>query len=527
MKHFKGPYNPSRRLLAGAGLLSLALAASACGASSTSTPSATPAGTQVQRGGTLDVGVNAQFNGLDPDLQPNQAVAWIDSLVYSRLLRLTPQGQIIGDLATSWQQTSSTSYVFHLRHGVKFDDGSSLTSADVKYSIERVLNPATADENAAELSAIQTVTTPDQYTVDITLSSPDAAILTDLATYVASVVPQAAVAANGNLNTTMDGSGAFEFASESGDTQITLKANPHYYVKGEPYLSEVVVNAVADTNTRTNALLSGGDQLINFVASQSVASIKSAGDTVGPGTAGNFYALMMFEQDPPFNNLDVRQAVMYALNRQAIFQASTLSQGTVLEAGPIPSFNQYALKTAIYPSADLTKAESLMKASGVAPFTTTLGAWSGQPYVISAAQVIQQELQPLGITVKIQQYGDYPSYNEAVFVNHQDGMTIQGFGGNLDPDQWLYKTFTTTGGYNFFGYSDSTVDSLLMQGRQTSGFSARYQLYAQAQQIIATNGPMAFLYSYSEPEAWTPAVQGFQHYPDVSLDGLVTTWLKH
>ena len=168
-----------------------------------------------------------------------------------------------------------------------------------------------------------------------------------------------------------------------------------------------------------------------------------------------------------------------------------------------------------------------MSQSGVAPFTATLGVWSPQTYVVTSAQIIQQELAPLGITIKIQQYGDYPSYNEAVFVNHTDGMTIQGFGGNLDPDDWLYRTFTTTGGYNYFGYSDPTVDLLLNQARQTTGFSARNALYAQAQKLIATDGPIAFLYSYSEPEAWIPAVQGFQHFPDVSLDGLITTWLRH
>lgn len=515
------------RFRRGSGVLLLVMIALA-GCGSSTTASTMPASSsQIQRGGTLTVGINAEFNGLDPDLQPNQAVAWVDSLVYSRLLRFTSSLKLVGDLATSWQQTSPTTYVFHIRHGVTFQDGGALTAADVVYSLDRVLNPTTGDENASEFSSISKVTAPNSYTVDIFLSHPDSPILTELATYAASVVSPAAVKAHGNLNTVMDGSGPFEFVSESSDTQIVLQRNPHYYVKGEPYLNKIVITGIQDTNARVNALLSGGEDLINFVPAQSVGTIKAAGDIVGPGTAGNFYALMMFEQVSPFKNTDVREAVMNALNREAIFKASTLGQGTLMTAGPIPSFNSYALKTPLYPSPNLTKANALMKASGVKPFTTVLGVWSGQPYVISAAEVIEQELKAIGITVKIQEYGDYPAYSQAVFVDHGDGMTIQGFGGNLDPDQYLYDAFVTNGGYNFFGYSDPTVNKLLTEGREASAFSSRYPLYAQAQQIIATNGPMAFLYSYSEPEAWVPAVQGFHHYPDVSLDGLITTWIKH
>jgi ABC-type transport system substrate-binding protein len=508
-------------------LLLVVAGLSGCGLPANPSAKAQQAAAKIHRGGTLTVGLNATFNGLDPDLQPNQAVAWIDSLVYSRLLRFTPSLKLVGDLAQSWKQTSPTSYVFQLRRGVSFQDGGTVTASDVVYSLERVMNPATADANAATFSAIKTVAATGPYTVKITLAQPDAAILLALATYAASVVSPSAVSAHGTLNTVMDGSGPFWFGSEPSSTEIVLNRNPHYYMKGEPYLNKLVISGIEDQNARVNALLSGGEDLVNFVPAQSVAEIKASNDIVGPGTAGNFYALMMFEQKAPFNNVDVRKAIMYALNRKAIFAASTLGQGTILYGGPIPTFNPYALKANLYTSANLAKAKTLMRASGVAPFTTTLGLWAPQTYAVTAAQVIQQELKPLGITVVIQQYGDYPSYNQAVFVNHQTGLTIQGFGGNLDPDSWLYRTFTSKGGYNFFGYSNATVDKLLAQARGASKISTRYNLYAQAQKIIATNGPMAFLFSYSEPEAWNASVHGFQHYPDVSLDGLVTTWIGH
>ena len=266
-------------------------------ACATSTTSSSPNTSSIQRGGTLTVGVNASFTGLDPDLQPNQPSAWVDSLVYSRLVRFTPDLKVVGDLATSWTQPTATSYVFKLRHGVTFQDGGTVTSADVAYSLNRALDPATSDENRAEFADIQSVSTPDAYTVDLTLSKPDAALLLALASYGASVVPKSAVQAHGTLNTTMDGSGPFQFVSETSDTNIVLRRNPHYYVSGEPYLNEIDITAVEDQNSRVNALLTGGEDMIDFVPSQSVSTIKSSGDTVGPGNAGNFYGLMMFEQD--------------------------------------------------------------------------------------------------------------------------------------------------------------------------------------------------------------------------------------
>jgi peptide/nickel transport system substrate-binding protein len=510
----------------------------ASGASATASPArhsraesavgkATTAAATPRRGGTLTVGILGDATGLDPAKTPDQPSGWLDQLVYSYLVRTNAKLKIVPDLATKWTRPSSTRYIFTLRTGVHFQNGRLLTSADVKYSLDRLRNPATGSENLLYYSGIQAIKTSGPYKIEIDLSKPDATFLTHLASPTSAIVPKEVVAKYGDLQKTMLGSGPFEFVSYTPETATILKRNPHYYVKGVPYLSQLVIRPIEDPTARINALLSGGVDLIDFIPPNEIGSLKSVrGISVGPGQSGQFYFLMMFSNYAPLNKVDVRQAISYAIDRQAIVQAALFGTGTPLYGGPIPSWSPYGLKTALYKKPNLAKAKSLMKAAKVSGFSTTIGLWSGQPYAVTAAEVIQQELAPLGIHLKITQYGDYSSYSAAVFTGAQDGMTIQGYGGNIDPDDWVDRAFHTGGGLNFAKYSNSTVDKLLDQAKQTLSTSKRKKLYDQAQMIIARTGPDAFLFNQSQPDAWRSNVHGFQHRRDVTLAGLITTWVS-
>jgi peptide/nickel transport system substrate-binding protein len=479
-------------------------------------------------GGTLTVGILADVTGLDPAKTPNQPSQWVDQLVYSYLVTTDSNLNIVPDVATSWKHPSATRWIFNLRKDVHFTNGRLLTSADVKYSLERLRNPATGSENMAFYSGITAIKTTGRFKLEIDLKGPDATFLTHLASPTSAIVPKEVVAANGDLQKVMVGSGPFKFVSWTPETAVVLVRNPNYYVKGGPYVSKLIIRPIEDTNTRVNALLSGGAALIDFVPPNQIGSLrKHKGITVGPGQSGQFYFMMMFSQHPPLNNASVRRAISLAIDRNAIVQASLFGQGVALTGGPIPPWSPYGLTTKLYAKPDVTQAKSLLKAAGVTGFNTTIGIWSGQPFAVVAAQVIQQELAPLGIHLDIKQYGDYSSYSAAVFTGAQDGMTIQGFGGNIDPDDWTYRAFHTGGGLNFAKYSNAKVDQLLDKARTTENVKVRKQLYAQAQTLIATSGPDAFLFNQLQPEAWNSAVHGFQHRRDLTLRGLVTTWVGH
>lgn len=481
-----------------------------------------------QMGGTITIGLLADaVGGLDPHKTPNQQSTWVDGLVYSRLVALDAEGKAIPDLAEKWEVVGDTEYTFQLRDDVKFHNGRALTAEDVKYSLDRLRNPETGSAKGYWFKDVESVEVPQAGTVIITLSSPDASLLVHLANPVAAVVPQEVVEAEGDLTQTMVGSGPFMFVSHTPGVSLILKKNPDYFVKGQPYLDEVVLKPLEDENTRVNALKSGDIDVATFVPVNMIDAIsKESGVTVNSGLSGQMYALIMQVGRPPLDNVKVRQAIMHAVDRQALVEGAIFGKGVPLASGPIPSWHPYHLDGDIYEGNDMKKAERLMKESGAStPINLTMGLWSGQTFAINAAQVIQQELKPLGINFEIKQYGDYASYNKAVFVEKKHDITIQGLGGKIDPNDWLRDVFQTGSRSNLTDYSDPEVDALLDEGRATNDAAERKAAYDKAQKIIAESGPFALLWNMEQPDAILDRVKNYQHRPDLQLDGLVTTWV--
>lgn len=504
-----------------------ALLLSACGGSSknaaNSGDDATP-----QRGGTITIGLVADaVGGLDPHKTPNQQSTWVDGLVYSRLVGLDANGQVQPDLAESYTEDSPTSYTFRLRKGVKFHNGRELTAADVKYSLDRVRGEETGSAKGYWFVKVKSVDVVDDHTVGVQLTEPDAALLTHLANPIAAIVPKEVVDEKGDLNQTMVGSGPFKFVSHTPGVEIVLERNADYYVSGQPYLDKVVLKPLEDENTRVNALKSGDLDVATFLPVNIIDQLKSEPNlTITSGRSGQQYGFMMQVDQAPFNNLKVRQAIFNAIDRKALVQGAIFGKGTALTAGPIPSWHPYALKEEIYASADMTKAKQLMAESGVStPVKVTAGLWSGQTFAVNAMQVIQQELKPLGIEIEIKQYGDYASYNKAVFVDKVHQVTIQGIGGKIDPNDWLADVFRTGSKSNLTGYSDPEVDKLLDAGAQTTDEAERRKNYDAAQKLIAETGPTALLWNMEQPDAVTAKVHNYQHRTDLQLDGLLTTWV--
>lgn len=513
-----------------AAIVAAALFLTGCGGGSQPGPdsSGAPAG-EPQSGGTITIGLLADaVGGLDPHKTPNQQSTWVDGLVYSRLVGLDAEGKIIPDLAEKWEVVSDTEYTFQIRGDVKFHNGRELTADDIKYSLDRLRNPDTGSAKGYWFKSIEEIAAPAPDRITITLSKPDAALLVHLANPVAAVVPQEVVEAEGDLNQKMVGSGPFVFVSHTPGVSLVLKKNPDYFVKGLPYLDEVVLKPLEDENTRVNALKSGDIDVATFVPVNMIDALsKEPGVTVNDGRSGQMYALLMQVGRPPLDNLQVRQAIMNAVDRQALVEGAIFGKGVPLSSGPIPSWHPYHLKGDIYTGSDMKKAERLMKESGVAtPINLTMGLWSGQTFAINAGQVIQQELKKLGINIEIKQYGDYASYNKAVFVEKVHDITIQGLGGKIDPDDWLADVFQTGSRSNLTDYSDPAVDALLDEGRATTDAAKRKAAYDKAQKIIAESGPFALLWNMEQPDAIVDRVKNYQHRPDLQLDGLVTTWVE-
>src|SRR5579864_5172979 len=207
-----------------------AVAATAPTAASTAAP------TTAAKGGEIVIGKDQEAPGLDPAKNPAQAAIRVFDLMYSRLTRLDAQMRPQPDLAEKWDiSPDGKTYTFHLRQGVKFHNGRELTSADVKYTYERIINPDTASIAKSFFDPIDHVDTPDPYTVTVVLKAPNTPFLVNTAATWAGIVAKEVVDANnGDLNKVDGGSGPFMLQEWTPDTRTVLVRNPNYYIPGQP-----------------------------------------------------------------------------------------------------------------------------------------------------------------------------------------------------------------------------------------------------------------------------------------------------
>ena len=214
----------SRRGAPAAALVALSIGLAAC-SSSGSTPTNSSSSTS---SAPFVVANTSSVQKLDPQIATNFLDLQALGLVYQPLVTLSSSLQVVPDLARSWTFSSdSKSVTFTLRSGVKFDDGSTLTSADVKASLERVLNPNTGAAAASHIATVASISTPTPQTVTLQLTHPDFSILYGLTTTNLSILPAKAITA-GTIASQPDGTGPFKFVSWSPGTSLTLASNASY-----------------------------------------------------------------------------------------------------------------------------------------------------------------------------------------------------------------------------------------------------------------------------------------------------------
>lgn len=478
-------------------------------------------------GGVLRVGTDVVTRSFDPHQAPNQSESWIQGLVYSQLVDLDSALTPIPDLALSWEMPDPLTYVFTLRENARFHNGDPITSADVKYSFERLLDPNTGSSKRQLYSNIVAIETPSPYTVRFNLDAPNSALITHLAAPAASIVSRTVVEEYGDLSQHDGGSGPFVLDGLKADNTLVISRFDDYFVDGLPYLDRVDFVPYIDNQARNAAIRTGDIDFVTRITGSFIQLLKQDGRLEfadGPGYAGQYYALFLNNDSPPFNDANVRRAIAAALDRQLITRVALGGEGEALEAGPIPPWH-WAAMDPYFVQPDMEAAKRyLEQSSAPTGFSFKLRVWASQDYAVNAALVIQQTLEPLGITVEIDQQGDWVTYWGAVSEGTYEA-TIQGFGGNTDPDQFLGDGFSSKGGLNVTHYRNAAFDELLQGGKSVLDHSDRYPYYERAQQLLVDEVPAVFLFNMYQTEAFQPYVKGYVHLSTLDLTSFAATWI--
>jgi peptide/nickel transport system substrate-binding protein len=466
-----------RSRLLSAGVVALALTATACGGGSSSSGGGSNGSNGSGTLSTLVIANAVKVDTLDPEANSVNESIWLDQNLYSRLLQPNATGTgLLPDLATSWTiSKNGLSYTFHLRPGAEFSNGMPVTANDVVYSIQR--SRAFKGGWGFLLTPVKTITAPDAHTVVITLSQPHAPLLADLAMYAYSVVPEKLVKAQGAAFFQHPvGSGPFMVTSFNPDTEVDLARNPHFYGI-TPKISKVKILIVPNDNTRVLELESKKVDIIENPPGNLVSQIDAS-----PGLSVQLYA--------PFKKVAVRQALNYAINRNAIVKLAY--QG---HAVPGASFLPYRMEfydSSITPYPyNPAKAKQLLAQAGYPHgFTTFLITVSGDVAGQAEAVVIKQELAAVGITVNIQSYELTTAYSKEDGGHSQMGERYW-TNDIIDPDEVATFGADCQGGANAFSsyWCDSQVINAVNQARSELSSTVRQQLYSQVQQAVYQQSP--------------------------------------
>nr|WP_232491130.1 ABC transporter substrate-binding protein [Mycobacterium dioxanotrophicus] len=471
--------------------------------------SACSAGSRVDLGGEASGYLIAAIAGEPDQLDPQRTSAYFSfevlENVFDTLVEPDANLQMGPALATSWDVSpDQLSWTFHLRPGVTWHDGSPLTAEDVVYSYRRIIDQKLT--NVDKFSAVAGVDAVDPATVRITVKHPTPNLLTNLGGFKGMAIVQRHNVESGQIATHPIGTGPFTFVSRKSGDSITLKANPRYWA-GPPPVAGVTFRFISEPSTALSALQAGEVDWTDSIPPQRVSQLREDDSLHLAVTPSNdYWYLALNEARKPWNDVRVRQAIAYAIDRDSITAATTYRTATTNQLA-IPQGNAWYTDYHRYRH-DLDEAKRLLQEAGNAPKDLDMLVTSEYPETVTAAQIIADNLAPLGITVNIRTV-DFATWLDEQNNGHFD-MLMMGWLGNIDPDDFYYAQHHSGGTSNAQKFSDPEVDQLLDAGRVETDVATRKSIYARAATRIADEVSYIYLYNPSVIQAWATNLSGYE-----------------
>jgi peptide/nickel transport system substrate-binding protein len=473
-------------------------------------------------GGTFVVARTGDIDKLDPQVATAFQTVETLGLVYSRLVTTDGSGKLIGDLATKWATAADgNSVTFTLRDGVKWQDGSAFTSADVKASIERILNEKTAAVGRSNLLAIKSVDTPSDTSVVLHLSAPSAALLYSLSSVNASIESKKDIAA-GTVGKKPNGTGPFAWKQWAQGQQVVLTGNKDYY-GGTPKIGTLQFRVIPDESSILSGMKAGAFQL-GLLSDPSVAKQASGGAyKLLKQPALSYHTLMLNGRRGPLKNQQVRQAISCAIDRDQVLQTAAFGDGTV--TGPItsPAFKFSPTDGLPCTPGDTSKAKSMLAAAGFGKgFTLTTIVETGEyATAVGEGQNLQAQLKKIGVNLKLKQLPTSPYVTAWLDADFDAAVALNG--GSYDPYLMYGRYFVAGGSLSKpAGLESSALSTVLSKGNASSNDAERQSIFADAQKQLLAESPWVWLFRSDDYYLVGSKVTGFTPRPDEALTSLAT-----
>ncbi|WP_304502125.1 ABC transporter substrate-binding protein [Brachybacterium sp. FME24] len=462
-------------------------------------------------------------NGYDPMTTSAALTVAVNWHTLEGLTELHPvTREVYAALATEVPSADSTSVDVALREGAVFHDGTPVTTDDVVFSFERVMDPANASLYAQFIPFIDSVTAKDDTTVTFTLTAPTGVFADRLSTV--KIVPKAAVEADAKaFDSDPIGTGPWKMTDNGAASKVVEFERFDDYTGDMPAKGATMSwQIIPDAATRTNALQSGTVQSIDSVPYLSIDQLKGSGQVESVGGFGLLFAMFNNAESNPFHDLKNRQAFLYAIDMDKVIETGLSGQAEPASCFVQTDHPNHKEASTVY-SLDADKAKSLFAETGLTSFRMLV---TDHGWVQQVTPIIQESLTALGIEVTFEQKQSADVYNTidsdpdsydvviapgdpSVFGNDPDLLMRWWYGGDVWTDTRMH----------WKGQDSYTeVQDLLTQGLETADAAEQETVWGQLFDLLSNEVPLYPLFHRKAPTAWAPTT--LVDFKPISLTGL-------
>jgi glutathione transport system substrate-binding protein len=476
----------------------------------------TDQGTVVTEGGTLRYGLSSEPSSIEPVKAVGTVQRVLKESIYRGLLGFDTKGKHTYELAKAIDVSDDNlTYTVKLRDA-KFHNGDSVTAQDVAYTFNRILDKNSGASFRQELSVIKSIDVLDDKTVVFHLSEVCAPFMDYLALPESAIVSESFTKAHGGkLDAEALGAGPFKFVSWTKGQNMIVEKFSDYYKPGRPYLDKIEFVFFSDDDARSNALVTGEVDMIDYVAWKDIPTLQMDKSLKLDEAKGPVMILSFNTNTKPLNDARVRRAIGYAINRENVINMAFNGQGIPAYGFILPEGGiGYDASLNNYFSYDVEKAKQLLADAGYANgFSCTLLASSQYSMHQQTAISVQNDLKQIGINVTLD-LPDWATRMSKVGDKEYD-MFVNAMSGDYNDPDWL-SNYIQSGIHTFnksADFANQDIDRLLQEGRITLDPTGRDSIYKELSNVVLEQSPHVFINWRSQTTGMRVAIEGYASRP--------------
>ncbi len=459
-------------------------------------------------GGSVVVGIQQDIDSLDPHKATAAGTKEILFNIFEGLVKPDENGDLICAVASDYEiSEDGLVYTFYLRDNVTFHNGNPVTCEDVKYSLERVSGLLDGTALISTMKAIQSVEIVNDRTVQVTV---DAANTELIYSFVAAIIP---AGSGEDAAAEPIGTGPFSYVSYTPQEGIVVEKNPGYWQKGLPYLDRVEFHIADSPDTALLELQGGSIDIYAYLTDSQANELKDSFQVVS-SPSNVVQALFLNNAEKPLDDVRVRQAILYALDKEMVNEFVSGGNGTLISSAMLPTLKEnYVDLNGVYGiSANVEMAKSLLTEAGYPDgIELEIAIPSNYEFHMQTGEVVAEQLKAAGINVTIRAM-EWGTWLDEVYNGRQFQATISGITCDMTPG-YLLNRFRSDSKKNFINFTNAEYDALYEKAQESRNEKEKAGFYAQLQEILCDEAGSAFIQVPANTTAISKELAGYKFYP--------------